>query len=400
MFNLLAALTLFVLVVLAIIAVIVIPRVRRNKKAAGATPAVSTTPDEDGPANVVSDPELYRVLFYYGIAVIVVMVITTGLLWGSLFFGDYFDGGQTALIFLVMYILLSFKEIRANEVGAAFCYGKALQVLPSGLHFAPLWLMQIKKGPRTVQEFQCPGEPEKVQKTGDEVPLKEGMVRPIRVVTGGPSDKKTGDLLNTRMTLSLSFFVQWAITDVLDYTSNYGDSAQVEKQVRDIGEAILAEIAVVNSPASFIDDLLKTNKLLAKGMDKRFENSGVHIIAARLISPDVSHEVSIALANIPKVRAEAEQAKVKSEGEKTRLTNEGAGKAAAELAMLTARADGRKKMMDALGVDGDAVLASEAVNGILDKTDVLVMGQGGATDAMGLVKAAQSALNSGKTKGV
>lgn len=396
MFYLSAA---FVLLVLIVTTWLIIRRVR-GKKVAGATPATSTTSDEDGPANVVPDPELYRVLFYCGIVAIVTMTVVTGLLWGSLFFGDYFDGGQTALIFLMMYILLSFKEIRANEVGAAFCYGKALQVLPSGLHFVPLWLMQIKKGPRTVQEFQCPGEPEKVQKTGDEVPLKEGMVRPIRVVTGGPHKDKTGDFLNTRMTLSLSFFVQWAITDVLDYTSNYGDSALVEKQVRDIGEAILAETAVNHSPASFIDDLLAINALLAQGMDERFENSGVHIIAARLISPDISRGVSIALANIPTVRAEAEQAKVKSEGEKTKLTNEGAGRSAARLSMLTAEAEGRKKMMDALGVDGDAVLASEAVNGILDKTDVLVMGQGGATDAMGLVKAAQSALNSSKTKGV
>lgn len=396
MFYLSAA---FVLLVLVVTLKFVIPRVR-GKKVTGRTPTTSTTPKEDGPANVVPDPELYRVLFYCGIVAIVTMTVITGMLWGSLFFGDYFDGGQTALLFLVMYILLSFKEVRANEVGAAFCYGKALQVIPSGSHFVPFGLMQIKKGPRTVQEFQCPSEPEKVQKTGDEVPLQEGMVRPIRVVTGGPKDSKAGDLLNTRMTLTLSFFVQWAITDVLDYTSNYGDSAQVEKQVRDIGEAILAEIAVANSPASFIDNLLKTNRRLAEGMDKRFENSGVHIIAARLLSPDISRGVSTALANIPKVRAEAEQAKITSEGEKTRLTNEGAGKAAAELAMLTAKADGRKKMMDALGVDGNAVLASEAVNGILDKTDVLVMGQGGTTDAMGLVKAAQSALNSGKTKGV
>ena len=303
-------------------------------------------------------------------------------------------------IFSAVYLALSFRVVRADEVGAMFFYGKALKILQPGLHFTPLWLMQIKKGPRTVQEFQCPGEPENVQKTGDEVPLQDGMVRPIRVVTGGHNPSSADTILNTRMTMTLSFFVQWAITDVLDYVSNYGTDKDVEKQVRDIGEAILAEIAVRHSPASFIDDLLNVNKELASTVTKRFRNSGVRIISTRLISPDVSHDVSKALADIPKVRAEAEQAKHRAEGEKVSLTKQGEGKAAAELALLRARSKGQKDMAVALGVTGEAILASEAVRGLSDKTDVLVVGaEGGMKDVMGLVKGAQSALNI-KPKGV
>lgn len=353
----------------------------------------------NSPANVIPDPKLHNILLAVGIGFVVTQIIVAYLFWNVTFY-DVFDIGQTMTILLAVYLALSLREVQTAEVGASFFYGRALKVLKSGLHFAPLWLMQIKKGPRTVQEFQCPGEPEKVQKTGDEVPLKDGMVRPIRVVTGGKNSNSTDTILNTRMTITVSFFVQWAITDVMDYVSNYGSSADVEKQVRDIGEAVLAEIAVRHSPASFIDDLLNINKELMSTVAKRFKNSGVRIISTRLISPDVSHEVSKALADIPKVQAEAEQAKLRADGEKAKLTKEGEGKAAAELAMLNARAKGRKEMMYALKVGGDAILASEAVRGLSDTTDVLVVGaEGGMRDVMGLVKGAQSALNVAQQKG-
>lgn len=346
------------------------------------------------PANVVSHPEMAKILRIVGLCFIVFFAVISLTFWGTSVFADTFDVGQMFLVLLVGYLSLSFREVGADEVAASFSYGKALKMASPGLHFVPFGLMQIRKGPRTVQEFQCPGEPEKVQKTGDEVPLADGMVRPIRVVTGGPSAGNTDAILNTRMTITLSFFVQWAITDILLYASNYGSSSEIEKQVRDIGEAILSEIAVRHSPAGFIDNLSDVNKELVSTVTKRFRNSGVRIIATRLISPDVSHEVSKALADIPKVRAEAEQAKHRAEGEKVSLTKQGEGKAAAELALLRARSKGQKDMAVALGVSGEAILASEAVRGLSDKTDVLVVGaEGGMKDVMGLVKGAQSALN-------
>ena len=58
-------------------------------------------------------------------------------------------------------------------------------------------------------------------------------------------------------------------------------------------------------------------------------------------------------------------------------------------------------MMTALGVDGNAVLASEAVRELSSKTDTLVVGaEGGMRDVMSLVKGAQNALKSQTTEGV
>lgn len=349
------------------------------------------------PANVQENKGLYWLFWFSGVAIIVIMLFLAWINWNNVIvdkFGLAFNGGPTTILFVLVYLALSTREVPADEVAAAFSYGKALVILSSGLHFVPLGLIQIRRGPRTVQEFQCPGEPETVQKTDDGIPLEPGMVRPIRVVTGGSKGGK--DILDTRMTITLSFFVQWAITDVLDYASNYGSSTEIKKQVRDIGEAILAEIATGHTPASFIGALPGINQDLTKKIAKRFKNSGVRIISTRLISPDISHEVSTALANIPKARAEAAQVAIKAEGDKTKLIKEGAGKASAELASLKARAEGQKKMRDDLKVGGKDILASEAVRGILAQTDVLVMGGDGMKDAIGLVKAAQSALNSNR----
>jgi len=69
--------------------------------------------------------------------------------------------------------------------------------------------------------------------------------------------------------------------------------------------------------------------------------------------------------------------------------------------LLTAQANGRKVIMDALKVKGDIVLATEAVRGLSDKTDVLIVGaESGMRDVMGLVKGAQSALGTKTKKGV
>jgi regulator of protease activity HflC (stomatin/prohibitin superfamily) len=114
----------------------------------------------------------------------------------------------------------------------------------------------------------------------------------------------------------------------------------------------------------------------------------------RLISPDITHDVSSALAKTPIARATKEQTVIASEGEQIKLTNEGKGRASAELALLVAQADGQEQIMKKLGVTGDSVLAAETAGKVLEKTDVLVVGgEGGLRDVMGMVKGAQTVLN-------
>ncbi len=348
------------------------------------------------PADVPEHLKLYWILWGVGMAIIFATSVSARVLWNILLFDQFglvFNGGPTILLLVLSYLTLSLKEVPANEIAGAFCYGKALSRLSSGLHFAPFGLMQVKTYSRTVKEFQCPSEPEKVFKGDDKDPLPSGMVRPIRAVTRAPKDEEKG-LLDTQMTLSINFMVQYAVTDVFDYIANFGNTEEIEKQLRDVGEVKVIEEITQNTASSFIENLPKINEDLVIKIKERFQNSGINIISVRLMSPDITHGVSEALANIPKAAAEAKQVTIKADGEKNKRIKEGEGTAAAELSLLTARSEGQKKILEALNVGGESVLAAEAVRGLSEKTDVIVVGaEAGMRDVMGLVKGAQSALN-------
>ena len=218
------------------------------------------------PANVSLDQKFYWILWVFGIVIIAGALFLAWMAWGIQFFNKFdisFDGGPTMILIATVYLVLSLKGIRADEVAGAFCYGKALVRLVSGLHFVPFGLMQIAKASRTVQEFQCPGEPEKVFKGDDSEELPFGMVRPIRAVTRAPKDGEE-DILDTRMTLVVNFVVQYAIIDMFDYIANFGNKEEIEGQMRDIGEVTIVEDVTQNTPSSFIENLPRINKKLAK----------------------------------------------------------------------------------------------------------------------------------------
>ncbi|MHB8860113.1 MAG: SPFH domain-containing protein [Minisyncoccota bacterium] len=345
------------------------------------------------PANVPADKDLYWMLWWSGLAIVGILLLVAAAMHGMSFkVGKVdFDGGLTALEAAVFYVILSFKVAPADTNAGAYCYGKALVRIPSGLHFIPCLLMQLEPRSRLVQEFQCPGEPEKVFRGHDDEPLPDGMVRPVRVVTREPKEGETS-ILDAQMTLIVSFVVQYVITDVFDFIANFGDSKQVEKQVRDIGEIILAEVASTTTPAGFIKKLPQTNESLITKMVDRLNHLGIKIISVRMISPDVSKAVSTALAGIPEERAKAEQVKIRAAGEEVRLTKEGVGNAAAKQAMLFAEAIGRKKMATELEVTGQEVLAAETASTLANAGTVVVGAGGGMQDLMGVVKAAQIAL--------
>lgn len=352
------------------------------------------------PVDIPQDSKLYTMLWFGGWAIIVALLLVSWAAWDITLFDQYgitFNGGSTSLLVAICFLALGAREVEADYIAGAFFYGKALKEMSSGFHWIWPVLMQLLKAPRDVQEFQCPDEPENVFKGDDKEPLPPGMVRAIRAVTRAPLPTEK-DMLDVRMTLDINFVIQYVIEHIFAFKSNFGGSiANVQRQMRDVGERTIAEEITRNTPASFIAKLPDTNDHLAAKVEERFLNSGVRIISAYLISPDISHKVSGALADIPVARAKAVQTEINAGAEEIKRTKEGAGTANAELALLTARAKGEKEIKNALGItDGNAVLASEAVRNILEKTDVLVMGGEGMRDAMGLVKAAQSALNSGK----
>lgn len=353
-------------------------------------------------SSVPVNGSLYRQLLALGAGITGGCFVLAASLWNTVLFsvgGIVFGGCPTFLLLGTAYAVLSWREVGANQLGAAYCYGSALRVLGSGLHYAPFGLVQIKVVPKGITQFQAPGEPEQVFKEDDKMPLPPGMVRPIRVVTAEgdrsmPSTKR--DILDHSMTMTLSFYLQFAITDILVFIANFGDMEEFKKQVRDIGEAELAETAAQLTPRNFIAKLQKINEDLAKHIDRLIGNSGVDIMGAQVISPDLSHEVSGSLADIVKARAKADSLRFTSEGERDQLINQGEGKATAERKMLDARADGMKKMRENMGVSGEAILAAETTRSLSDKTIILAGAEGGMRDLMATVVGGMATLDAQK----
>lgn len=346
------------------------------------------------PTNVTPNRGLYAFLWVCGLAIIGVLLLISWLTRDVLLLrvgAIEFDSGLTALELAFFYAALSFRMAPTDTSAGAYCYGKALVRLSSGPHFVPCGLMQFATRSRLVQEFQCPGEPERVFRGHDNEALPPGMVRPIRVVTREPKGDETS-ILDAQMSPVVSFVVQYVIYDLLDFNANFGSTEQVEKQTRDIGEIIIAERASNTTPAGLIRELPKINETLIGEMGTRLNHLGIKIISVRMVSPDISRKVSEALAGIPEERAKAQQTVIKAGAEETRLTKEGAGKASAKQAMLTAEALGRRKMMEELKVTGAEVLAAETANALVNAGTVVVGAGGGMQDLMGVVKAAQTAL--------
>lgn len=356
------------------------------------------------PASVPENHAGYYTLQICGVVIIGVTATLVPSTWDVLLLkvdDIVFNIGPTMLDILIILIALSIKQVKAEEIGGAFFYGMALKRLKAGPHFIPIGLMQIRKAPMPVQEFQCPEEPENVFKDDDKKELpKEGMARAIRVLTG-KSKNGSGGPLDTQMTITVSFYFQYAIDDIFDFVSNFaGDTNEIKKQLRDVGESTISGIASQETPETFNDKQTEINDLLLVEVRKRFRNYGIRIISARLVSPDVSHEVSTALASIPIARSNAQTEIIAAEADKISRTKKREGDADGEFAWLNAQAKGREMMMKTLKVDGNAVLASEAVRELSDKTDVLVVGaEGGMRDVMSLVKGAQSALSIETEKG-
>lgn len=319
--------------------------------------------------------------------------------------GSNFTVGPGCVLAVVAYTYLSLHQIDTDRHGGIYFFGMPLIRVSSGLKYAPAFLTQVRTVSAHMQEFQFPADPELVYRGSDKDELPsitidekpQQMVRPIRMVTRAPTNKETGHL-DVQMTLVVNFVVQFQITDIFDFITNFGDIPYLARQLRDVGEATLAEDITKRTAGKVVTELPAINLHLFSEIQARLQKAGVQIRSARMLSPDITHEVSTAFANVPIKRAEAEQTRISAAAERDKRTEEGVGTANARRALLTAEALGRKQMMDELSVSGETVVASETARDGLKEADVIVVGAEGLKDAMGFVKAAQSAMKPAQTK--
>lgn len=347
-------------------------------------------------------PKLYWYLCVGTIAAYVIFILAALLLWSVQPVAGL-GVGFPLLLFVAIHISKSWGMVETNEWAAFYFYGRALRVLEPGPYFRPWGLMQIKKAPAELDQFQAPGEPEEIFHGDSKLPLPAGKVRPIRITTREPTATEKGHL-DVQMTAEWTFYVQFQILDFFMFMSRVGSFENAKKLIRDTGEAVLNEFASKRTLNGMIKDLPKINRKLDDRIRALVNSWGMQVFEAKAFTPDVSHSLATAMRNLPIARLEAEQAETRGKGERRRLEEVGEGTAAAEKAMLLARAAGREALLaaeakglaakkKALEVDGEDILAADVATEMAKgATWGVVGGSDGARDMMGAVLAGREAL--------
>lgn len=330
-----------------------------------------------------------------GIALLFVLSIVFSLLQIGIHIGELtLPYGVVLLVFLIAYILASIRFVQTDEIGGIMVLERPAKEVEAGIAFVPLWLTELHTFPLSVQQTQFPADPELISKRRDAEGLLPGQVRPIRITTHAPrKPKDSDDMLDVQMTIEVTFAVRWQIErgDFFNFFVNIpGDGweakkAEINRQMRDSGETDLVEEVSKYTLGEVLKNIETLNGGLATCLQENVGHWGILILEARMQTPDITHELNIALAGIPTARANAEATVTNAEAEKIRLTREGEGRAAAKRAELTAEGEGLIGAARALEMEGQDYLALQIARDTVGEGD-LIIGLEGVEKVIGLGK--------------
>ena len=292
----------------------------------------------------------------------------------------------------VVYTLVSFRIVREDEWGAKIFFGWPYQGLDSGLAFVPLFIFRLRKETKLVVQEEYPDEPERIWK-GDQTQIPEGMIPPLRIVTGVPNPEEQGfdeeNPLETQMTLEPRFYVRFHIVDFLRFITVIGSLKEAVKQTEDTATAILQREFAKRTPASIIRDLEAINQVLTQEVNEVVGRWGLKIDEIKLESTDLGLTVNTALRNVPTSKLEKQVTIIQAEAEKQGIILKGEGIAQARKTFLGAEAVGYMDIALALGLPaGDLIkiLQNEAARAALEKAvEVKIFGFGTVEKLVGLI---------------
>lgn len=337
---------------------------------------------------------------YYPLFLLLYLAVQT-LLFGAAFAFSEFDtllswGGVLVTLQLV-HFFTSLQYVQADELGAVMFYGLPVKRV-SGLTVVPRGIFNLVKLPKKLNQIQFPSDPEKVWKATDEkyfaLPKEEQekYVLPIRALTAAPSQSSGSSILDSQMTIEVTFYVKWTVEQFWVFLIRIASIEELERQLRDSGERVLIQEIASRTPQKVQQQLKEINEALGRELERITQDSGITIDEAAMLSPDLTHGVNAALRDITVKKAEAAQAVIEAEGqskaterkaaaEKIKLTLEGDGAAAAKLADAKALAKGAK----ALGLTPAQIAELEKARAFANgNATVIVDGGKGASSLTGI----------------
>jgi len=279
-----------------------------------------------------------------------VYALLLGIAWIAMLANPDYNIFKVVLYAEILYSLSSLRTIDAKELGALLLFGRPIEELRAGLVFAPWLICSVVKTTALVIQDQYPGDPEKVDKTGDSV-VAEGKVPPIRVTHAAPKSE-TSDPINRRMTTEVSIIsrVQIKRGHYITFLTTIGSVNEMRRQIRDTVEGAVKKEFALRTPSETLKDLVDIDQILKSKVVKLTKDWGIKVDDVQIIDLDLGKTVNEALRDVPAARLKKEKKITEAEAEEERLTREGRGKASAEKDLLTARAEGEKLLLEAQAI--------------------------------------------------
>ena len=306
--------------------------------------------------------------------------------------------GGVLITLQLIHLGLSLKNVNADELGAVLFYGTPVKRV-SGLTLVPLGILTLIKFTKKLNQIQFPSDPEKVWKAKDveyfALPKdqQEKYALPIRALTAAPSDKADNGILDTQMTIEVTFYVKWTIEQFWIFFVRIGTPEEMERQLRDSGERVLIQEIATRTPQQVQQDLKTINKALTDELEAITHDSGIRIDEASMLSPDLTHGVSSALRDITVRKAEAAQLLVTTDAQnKATVMN---AKAAAESTVLAAQAAKKAKLLDA---GATKVYLAETGDGAAHATEVGLEALAKGAEAISKANGGQAIVDLEKAK--
>jgi regulator of protease activity HflC (stomatin/prohibitin superfamily) len=258
--------------------------------------------------------------------------------------------GWVLLALVVAYLVLSFSTTKQDEIGMMTFFDRPIKNLKkgSGLYFAPIGIISVKKERGTVFQDELPADPEKIFRDDGKVPDK--MFPPIRVKFGqpGPTDIPNPDPVdvalkddpyNVAMVAEVVPVVSWHIEDAITFFGVMGSIENCRKILADKAIELFGEKFANITPAKAALTLNDTSRELEVVLKKEAETGGWGVmINDAYVKPIIfTHKlndsvigVSVAQQNakakVHDAEGSAKTVKIAAKAEKKRLTTTGLAK--------------------------------------------------------------------------
>ncbi|OGM89133.1 hypothetical protein A3J77_00820 [Candidatus Wolfebacteria bacterium RBG_13_41_7] len=313
--------------------------------------------------------------------------------------------GLATFLAQILYTLISLRIVGPTELGALLFFGKPICEVSSGLIFAPLGIIQLRKETRLTIQDELPADPQHIFRKEDIEIVPPGLFPPIRIPFGFPKNAKElkkinletscsetyhkldvppkDDPLNIRITAEVVPVIRWRIDDYIQFLTTIGSREEARKQMEDCAISSLTREFAKITPAVALANLGTYSACLESEINKRIESWGIKMESSQIKTINFHRNLNTAIGAVPQAKLEKER---------DRLAGEGLG--AKEKGILDGRTAGLKKMMEGLNIVGAAALGAETARAITENKSqkTIIAGSAGFSDLVGVASAVGESL--------